>query len=56
MSSAVEKFLRYVSYDTQSKDEQDHLPSTEKQFVLANVLAEELKAKGASDVKVDSQC
>lgn len=56
MSSAVEKFLRYVSYDTQSKDEQDHLPSTEKQFVLANVLAEELKAMGASDVKVDSQC
>lgn len=52
MSSVIDKFLRYVSYDTQSKDEQDQIPSTEKQWVLANLLAEELKAMGAQDVRV----
>lgn len=56
MSSVIDKFLRYVSYDTQSKDEQEQLPSTEKQFALARLLEEELKAMGASDVKVDGQC
>ncbi len=56
MSSVVDKFLRYISFDTQSKDDVSQLPSTEKQFVLANVLAEELKAMGASDVTVSSQC
>ncbi|MDO4329026.1 MAG: peptidase T [Lachnospiraceae bacterium] len=56
MSSVVDKFLRYISYDTESMDDAAQLPSTEKQFVLANVLAEELKAMGASEVKVSSQC
>lgn len=56
MSSVVDKFLRYISYDTESMDDAAQLPSTEKQFVLANVLAEELKAMGASEVQVSSQC
>lgn len=56
MSSVVDKFLRYISYDTESVDDAAQLPSTEKQFVLANVLAEELKAMGASEVQVSSQC
>ena len=43
MSPVIEKFLRYVAYDTQSKDEQPRIPSTEKQRILADVLAEELK-------------
>lgn len=56
MSSVAEKFLRYVSYDTQSKEEQVQIPSTQKQFALANCLAEELEKMGASDVLVDKQC
>ena len=52
MSPVIEKFLRYVSYDTQSMDEQPQIPSTEKQRVLANVLADELRAMGAADVSV----
>lgn len=52
-SSVLERFLRYIVIDTQSKDEMDVIPSTQKQFHLANLLAEELKAMGASDVKVD---
>ena len=52
MSSVSEKFLRYVSYDTQSKDEQEQIPSTEKQRALAQLLADELNAMGASEVRV----
>lgn len=54
MSSVIDKFLRYVSYDTQSKDEQEPIPSTEKQRVLAQLLAGELKAMGAEEVRVSS--
>lgn len=53
MSEVVERFLKYVSYDTQSEDEVEAVPSTEKQRVLANVLAEELRAMKAEDVVVD---
>lgn len=56
MSSVVERFLRYVSYDTQSADGVGQTPSTEKQFLLAACLAEELREMGASDVKVSDQC
>ncbi len=56
MSSVTEKFLRYISYDTTSADEAPQLPSTQSQFVLANLLAGELREMGAMDVKVDDQC
>ena len=39
MSSVTEKFLRYVSYNTTSEDDVDKIPSTQSQFVLANLLA-----------------
>ncbi len=55
MSPVIEKFLRYVSYDTQSMDGQPQIPSTEKQRVLADVLAEELRAMGAKDVQISEQ-
>ncbi|MDO4471139.1 MAG: peptidase T, partial [Bacillota bacterium] len=42
MSEVVEKFLRYVAIDTESKEEQEQVPSTEKQRNLANLLAQEL--------------
>ena len=56
MSLVVDKFLRYISFDTQSEDEQEQQPSTQKQFVLANVLADELRQMGAEEVTVDEHC
>ena len=50
MSDVLERFLRYVSYDTQSMEDQETVPSTDKQFVLAELLANELREMGASDV------
>lgn len=52
----VERFLRYVKIDTQSKEDIDSIPSTKKQFNLANLLVEELKALGLTDVRVDKHC
>lgn len=52
MSTVTERFLKYVSFDTQSKDEEEAVPSTEKQRVLAEELAEELREMGATNVRV----
>ncbi len=54
--SVKEKFLRYVKIDTQSDPETGTHPSTEKQFVLARLLADELRAMGAEKVRVDEHC
>lgn len=53
MSSVLDRFLKYVSYDTQSQDGMEAVPSTEKQLVLARELAKELQAMNAQEVKVD---
>lgn len=53
---ALEKFLRYVKINTQSKDESDTFPSTKNQFDLANLLVDELKELGLKDVGVDEHC
>lgn len=52
-SSVVSRFLTYIAIDTQSKEEVDAIPSTEKQRNLANIVTEELKSMGASDVRMD---
>ncbi len=50
----VKRFLKYVSFDTQSSEENEsQCPSTEKQFRLAEYLCEELKALGLEDVEMD---
>lgn len=51
--TVVERFLRYVKYDTQSSEESNTFPSTEKQKVLGRVLAEELKEIGMQNVELD---
>lgn len=52
-SDVLERFLRYVQVDTQSADEHcDQVPSSEIQFDLANMLADELREIGARDVAV----
>ncbi len=55
MTTATEKFLRYITFDTQSQDDCEQVPSTEKQRALAEQLVSELHAMGASDVKLDSE-
>jgi tripeptide aminopeptidase len=54
--TALERFLRYVQIDTESDPNGTATPTTQKQFDLAHLLAEELKAMGASDVEVDAHC
>ncbi|MHB0996916.1 MAG: peptidase T [Elusimicrobiales bacterium] len=52
-SQLYRRFERYVKVDTQSDDKSQTFPSTKKQFVLARMLAAELKAMGAKKVKLD---
>lgn len=52
MSKVLDRFLHYVSFDTQSMDDQEQVPSTEKQLTLAKALKEELEAMGASQVRM----
>lgn len=54
--TAFDRFLRYVKIDTQSKEDQDTVPSTQKQFNLARLLAKELKELGAHNVRVSDNC
>ncbi len=49
----VERFLRYVGFDTQSSEESNGCPSTEKQLVFARYLAQELEDVGLEDVSLD---
>ena len=49
----VKRFLKYVSFDTQSDDSSKETPSTSKQLLLAKYLVNELKSIGCSDVFVD---
>lgn len=52
MTEAAERLLKYVSFDTQSEDGKEMVPSTEKQRVLAGILAKELEEMGASQVRI----
>jgi len=49
----VKRFLKYVSFDTQSDEYSNTYPSTAKQLELANYLVEELKSLGLTDAAVD---
>ncbi|MCQ2140189.1 MAG: peptidase T [Bacteroidales bacterium] len=46
MEALLDKFLRYVSVDTQSCEESESQPSTAKQLVLLQMLTDELRAMG----------
>lgn len=49
----VERFLKYVSFDTQSAEDADTTPSTAKQLKLAEYLRDELKEIGMTEVEMD---
>ncbi len=52
--SVVDRFLRYVRYDTQSDERSTSYPSTAKQLVLLRDLATELRQLGLADADVDA--
>ena len=56
MSGLIDRFLRYVTVDTESCPEVEQVPSTQKQFNLAKLLKEELEQLGASDVRLSEHC
>ncbi len=53
MNTVVERFLRYVSFDTQSDEESTTCPSTAKQKLLGAALVEEMLAMGIGDARMD---
>lgn len=50
----VDRFLKYVSFDTQSSEESETTPSTAKQFNLANYLKDELTELGFTEIELDA--
>ncbi|MCB0447136.1 MAG: peptidase T, partial [Gelidibacter sp.] len=50
----INRFISYVTVDTESDPKSNTTPSTLKQWDLANKLVEELKAIGLSDVTIDN--
>ncbi len=53
MTTVLDRFLRYVRYDTQSDETSKTYPSTDKQLVLLRDLADELRSLGLADAAVD---
>ena len=51
--SVLERFLRYVTYDTQADESSTTYPSTDKQLVLLRDLADELRSLGLRDAAMD---
>ncbi len=50
----VERFLKYVSFDTQSAEDAGKTPSTDKQLKLAEYLKAELEGIGLTEVEMDA--
>ncbi len=48
-----DRFLKYVSFDTQSDEKSETYPSTDKQLVLLRHLVDEMKMLGLSDAVID---
>lgn len=52
----IERFIKYVTIDTESDPNNPAFPSTENQWDLANVLVEDLKVIGMQDIHLDKNC
>ena len=52
----IDRFVKYVTIDTESDPNNPAFPSTEKQWDLARVLEKELKEIGMDDVELDENC
>ncbi|MDF4221698.1 peptidase T [Maribacter sp. M208] len=53
MQHIIDRFISYVTIDTQSDSSSETTPSTEKQWNLAHKLVDELRAIGMTDVTID---
>ena len=53
METVLERFLRYVGFDTQSDESSEACPSTQKQKLLGKVLAEDMEKMGIDDAHMD---
>jgi len=56
MQHIIDRFVKYITVDTQSDPNNPAFPSTEKQWDLAKILVEELKEIGMEDVTLDDNC
>ncbi|HAH55452.1 MAG TPA: peptidase T [Flavobacterium sp.] len=55
MQHLINRFISYVTIDTESDSSSETTPSTQKQWDLANKLVEELKAIGMHEVSIDDK-
>ncbi len=55
MQHIIDRFVSYVTIDTESDPNSTSTPSTKKQWDLANQLVEELKSIGLQDVTIDDK-
>lgn len=53
--NVTERFLKYVSFPTSSDEFSEAVPSTDKQKILGQFIADELKAIGMEDVVLDDK-
>ena len=53
MESVVQRFLRYVSFETTSDEESEVCPSTSGQKVLAEAIVDEMLRMGIRDARMD---
>ncbi len=51
----TERFLNYTKFDTQSAEDSDSVPSTQKQLIFAEYLKKELEREGLDDVELDDK-
>ena len=54
MESVVERFLRYVAFDTQSDEASDSCPSTAKQKLLGQCIVNDMLKIGIADAHMDA--
>jgi tripeptide aminopeptidase len=55
MQHIIDRFISYVTIDTESDAKSDTTPSTKKQLVLAKLLVKELKDIGMTEVTIDAK-
>lgn len=53
---AYERLLNYVKIHTTSEESSETTPSSDWQFMLGNLLVEELREMGIKDVTIDDKC
>lgn len=56
MQHIIDRFVKYITIDTQSDPNNPDFPSTEKQWDLAKILVDDLKAIGMQNVTLDDNC